>query len=151
MTREDAGPFIVLGVDKDADTATIEAQYQARLFPARRGELTWSVSDLDWAQEQLSDAERRVAADAESWNIDNAAGDVRRLMRLYRLENNATSWEPLDPEPPVTLPEPTMDMAAIMSELQMPDAPLDLPAISAWLANCGSVGANPWAAEVLGG
>ncbi len=150
MIREDAGPFLILGIDKDANNASVEAQYESRMSASQRGELKWSASDLEWAREQLLNADRRVVADADSWNTDIASGDVHRLIRLYRMENTSAGWEPLDPEPPAELPITNIDMDALVAELPLPDAPLELPAIARWLERCGAVGLDPWSADVFG-
>jgi hypothetical protein len=150
MTREDAGPFLILGIDKDADAASIESQYQARLDLMRRGDIKWSESDLTWAREQLVDRDRRTVADADSWNADLASGDVRRLSRLYRTDSLIPGWEPMDPEPPAELPQANIDLDAIIAKMPTPAVPLELPAIARWLDRCSAIGLDPWGTDVLG-
>lgn len=150
MIREEAGPFLILGIDKDANDASVEAQYELRKLASQRGELKWSADDIEWARDQLLNSDRRVIADADSWNTDIASGDVLRLIRLYRMENTSAGWEPLDPEPPAELPITNIDMDALVAELSLPDAPLELPAIARWLERCGSVGLDPWSPDVFG-
>lgn len=150
MTREDAGPFLILGIDKDADAAGIEVQYQARLELTRRGDIKWTDSDLAWAREQLVDRDRRTAADADSWNADLASGDVRRLSRLYRTDSLIPGWEPMDPEPPAELPQANIDLDALIAGMETPSVPLELPAIARWLDRCAAIGLDPWGTDVLG-
>jgi hypothetical protein len=150
MTREDAGPFLILGIDKDADAASIESQYQLRLGMSQRSEIKWTDGDLAWAREQLLDRDLRTAADANSLNADLASGDVRRLSRLYRIDSVVPAWEPMDPEPPAELPEANIDLAALVADMPTPTVPLELPAITRWLDRCAAIGLDPWAADVLG-
>lgn len=150
MTREDAGPFLILGVDKDADDATIETQLRSRLEAARRGEIKWTESDINWAYGVLTHRDQRVVADAESWNADLASGDVRRLTRLYRTDSVVPGWEPLDPEPPSELPEPNFDLSEFIASLSEPSLPLELPAVDAWLERFAVIGTDPWGPDVLG-
>src|SRR3954454_19589645 len=68
LPREQVGPFILLGVPKDADTETIESHWAQRVIWARRGQTRTALEDIHWAREVLRDPERRVAADLDSLN-----------------------------------------------------------------------------------
>src|SRR5262245_9068235 len=103
MNRETVGPFLVIGVDKDADAADIESQFAQRFTEVRRGEGRWSEADLIWARSILLDPELRIIADAENLNPDTASGEVRRLARVYHVDGSPPGWEPYDPEPPAEL------------------------------------------------
>lgn len=150
MTRNDAGPFLVLGIDKDADDACVTAQFEARLELARRHEINWTEADLIWARDQLLTQDLRTIADAESWNVDLASGDVRRLARLYRVDSDIPSWEPIDPEPPAELPEAKIDVSTLIAELPAPTLPLDFPAVDRWLDQYANIGIDPWSTEIFG-
>jgi hypothetical protein len=146
--RELVGPFLILGVDKDADEATIEAHWAERVLWCRKGTTKLSLEDVHWAREVLRDPKRRPEADAASLNADLASGEVRRLARLYHIDGAAPGWEPLDPEPPIELPAtPDADPQAIAAEFPSPDAPLELPATSRWLEHFAATAIDPWGVE----
>jgi hypothetical protein len=145
-----AGPFIILGVDKDVDPAALPAIAAERLEAVRRGELQWSEADVLAAVELLRSRERRLAADADNFNADLASGEVRRLARLYHLDGSPPGWEPMDPEPPADLPDAELDAAALAASLPAPDVPLELPSVAAWLLRYGEAANDPWTQELNG-
>ena len=53
--RELVGPFLILGVDKDADEATIDAHWAERVLWCRKGTTKLSLEDVHWAREVLRD------------------------------------------------------------------------------------------------
>src|SRR5437763_3371842 len=100
LPRERAGPFLILGVPKDADAEAIEARWAQCVLWARQGKTRTPLGDIHWARGVLRDPEQRLAADAAGLNPDTAAGELRRLAELYHLEPARPAWEPLDPAPP---------------------------------------------------
>src|SRR5205807_1510662 len=72
LPREQVGPFLLLGVAKDADAETIEAHWAQRVLWARQGKTHVPLEDIHWARQVLRDPERRLAADAASLNPDTA-------------------------------------------------------------------------------
>lgn len=143
LPREQVGPFLLLGVAKDADTETVEAHWAQRVIWARRGQTRTALEDIHWAREVLRDPERRVAADLDSLNPDVAAGDLGRIVRRYSLDG--PTWQPFDPEPPLpAFPEPVPDPAAELANLPAPDVPLELPGVDHWLQKFAAESIDPW-------
>src|SRR5438067_2860192 len=100
LPREQVGPFLILGVPKDADAETIEAHWAQRVLWARQGKTRIPLEDIHWARSVLRDPEQRLAADAASLNLDVAGDELRRLARLYGLDPGRPGCQPLDPDPP---------------------------------------------------
>src|SRR5262249_35670404 len=50
LPREQVGPFLILGVPKDADAETIEAHWAQRVLWARQGKSRISLEDIHWAR-----------------------------------------------------------------------------------------------------
>ena len=108
LPRERVGPFLILGVPKDADEETIEAAWAVRVLWARQGKTRIPLEDIHWARAVLRDPEQRLAADVASLNPDTAADELRRLTKLWHLDGRP-DWEPLDPDPPAVdaeVPDP---------------------------------------------
>ncbi|MBX7104629.1 MAG: hypothetical protein K1X57_11145 [Gemmataceae bacterium] len=150
MTANDYGPFLILGVDKDADAATLAERCADRVESSRRGELRWTENELLAALEQLHTPSRRLVADAESYNPDIASGEVRRLARLFRVDGTPPGWEPMDPEPPAESADTTIDAASLAASLPAPDVPLELPSVETWLEKYAAAGNDPWTSELTG-
>ena len=149
--REYAGPFLVLGVDKDADEATVDSHWAERVLWCRKGQTQLALEDVHWAREQLRDSSRRPTADASSLNADLASGEVRRLSRLYHIDGSPPGWEPLDPEPAIDLPAAIdADPVAMVAEFPQPDVPLELPATSKWLDHFVAAALDPWGVDAIG-
>lgn len=149
--RELAGPFIVLGVDKDADEAAINNHFHLQCLAAARGELQWTQGDLEWARQLLHDSKRRLVADLDSVNADLASGEVNRLSRVYHLDRSTPGWEPLDPEPPMALPDTAdFDPQAMVDGIAKTDIPVELPVIDAWLQKFAGAVTDPWTMELSG-
>ena len=60
LPREQIGPFLILGVDKDATNAEIEAHWAQRLIWARAKQIRVPLEDVNWAKEILLDREKRI-------------------------------------------------------------------------------------------
>jgi hypothetical protein len=143
LPREQVGPFLILGVPKDADTETIEAHWAQRVIWARRGQTRVPLEDIHWAREVLRDPERRLKADLDSLNPDTAAGDLGRIARRYSLDG--PTWQPLDPEPPPpAFPGEVPDPAAEAAKLPTPEVPVEFPGMAHWLAKFAAAIPDPW-------
>src|SRR6059058_1438306 len=103
LPREQAGPFLILGVSKDADDEAIDAAWAQRVLWARQGKTRIPLEDIHWARAVLRDPEQRRAADAGSLNLDTAAGELRRLARLWHVDHGRPGWAVVDPEPPAAV------------------------------------------------
>ena len=142
LPREQVGPFLILGVSKDAGDETIEAAWAQRVLWARQGKTAIPLEDIHWARAVLRDPDQRLAADVASLNPDTAGDELRRLTELWNL-NGRPSWPPLDPEPSAVdadLPDP----AAIRPTVPAPAVPVDLPGVARWLEQFARGPLDPW-------
>jgi hypothetical protein len=142
LPRERIGPFLILGVPKDANEETIEAAWAQRVLWARQGKTRIPLEDIHWARAVLRDPQQRLAADAASLNPDTAADELRRLTKLWHLDGRP-GREPLDPEPPtVDMNLPEVD--AIRPTVPAPAVPVDLPGVARWLDEFARGPIDPW-------
>ena len=122
LPREQIGPFLLLGIEKDADSEAIEIAWAKRLKQGRRQQIDIGLEDINWARELLKDPERRVRADAASLNLDTLDGALRRLSERFGGQaSGAAAWQPRDREkdlsnyaPPTEIPDPEAFRAAIV-------------------------------------
>jgi hypothetical protein len=142
LPRERVGPFLILGVAKDADEPTIEAAWAQRVLWARQGKTRVPLEDIHWARAVLRDPDARLAADAASLNPDIAGDELRRLTKLWHLDGRP-GWPPLDPEPP-TIEAAVPDIAAVKPSIPAPAVPLDLPGVARWLDEFARGPIDPW-------
>jgi hypothetical protein len=148
LPRSQAGPFLILGVDKDADRDAIEAAWARRLIWARKNLTKTPLEDVNWAREVLSDAERRIRADATSLNIDTTDGALKELRERFQgKEQLPIGCRPLDVEknladyePPVPFP----DVQEIRRSISPPQVPLDVPAVQVILEEFIGQPLDPW-------
>jgi hypothetical protein len=149
LPREQLGPFLLLGVDKDAGKDQIEANWARRLIWARKRQFRMALEDVNWAREILNQPEQHVKADVSSLNPDTIDGTLRRLARQYGAEDGAApSWQPLDVEKTlddVIRPEDIPDPAEIRAAIVMPELPLGLPAAGRILDSFVDAPLDPWA------
>ena len=153
LPREKIGPFLLLGVGKDAAKEQIEANWAQRVIWARKNQIRILLEDINWAREAISDPERRLRSDVASLNADTAEGTVRRLAARYSAgEAAGPGWKPLDSErdlsdyvPAVSVPDPEEVRAAIV----VPEVPQEVPAAGRLLEQFLAVPLDPWAADLL--
>lgn len=152
LPREQIGPFLLLGVEKDAGKEAIEAGWANRVKQARRGQITLALEDINWAREVINDPDKRVRADAASLNLDTADGVLRALAERYG-GAGGTGWQPLDREkdlrdyvPPAEVP----DAALVRAALAVPEPACEVPFVAALLdeAARAAKALDPWAVEV---
>jgi hypothetical protein len=153
LPREQIGPFLILGLDKDADKDQIEANWAKRVIWARKGQVRLPLEDINWAREAVSDADKRLRYDVLSLNVD-VDGTLRRLARRYGVAGAAPAagWRPLDREtdlghyvPPVEVPDPEAVRAAIV----VPEVPPEMPAAGRLLEQLAQAPLHPWAPDLL--
>lgn len=147
LPREQIGPFLLLGLDKDADSKRIEANWARRVIWARKNQTRIALEDINWAREVVNDPVRRTRADAASLNADTAAGTLRQATARFGLLGEGTSWEPLDAEknlrdytPTVETPDPTVVRDSVVA----PEVPVDAVAASRLLASAVQDPLDPW-------
>src|SRR6266851_4059264 len=122
LPREQIGPFLLLGIEKDASAEQIEEGWAARLKQARRQPRDIGLEDINWAREVLKDPEKRVRADAGSLNVDTLDGVLRRLDERFGSQSGRDAvWQPRDREkdlrrytPAVEMPDPEALRSAIV-------------------------------------
>src|SRR5436309_1766050 len=133
LPREQIGPFLLLGVDKDADKEQIEAHWAQRVIWARKNQLGVALQEIHWAREAINDPERRVRADAAGLNADTVEGVLRRIARRYGAADQAgPTWQPLDAEKPLaayTPPAEVPDADQVRAAVNVPEVPWEVPAV----------------------
>jgi hypothetical protein len=149
LPREQIGPFLLLGLDKDAPNAEIEAHWAQRLIWARAKQIRVPLEDVNWAKEVLLDRDKRVLSDVVSLNPDTAAGELKQLLDKHGpLEPEVTTWEPREsslpdlPDPPPNL---IPDLESLRAQINVSEIPLELPAIDRILDEIVSAPIDPWA------
>ena len=150
LPREQIGPFLILGIDKDADAEQVDAAWAERIKGARRGQHRIPLEDINWAREIIQDPDRRVRADATSLNIDTADGLLRRLADLYGL-TGGPRWQPLEPPPPDPGYTPAIDVPdpeEILRAVALPDLPLELPIVAKLLEGFVPASLDPWSFDI---
>ncbi len=150
LPREQIGPFIILGLEKDADAEQVEANWAKRVIWARKNLTRLPLEDINWAREALSDPERRIRCDAASMNVDTAEGVLRELAERYSVDRPA--WQPLDSEkdlgdyvPAAEVPDP----AEVRAAITVPEVPAEMPAAGRLLARSLRAPPRPWDPDLL--
>jgi hypothetical protein len=147
LPREQIGPFLLLGLDKDADKAQVEKHWAKRVIWARKNQIRIALEDINWAREVVNDPERRFKADASSLTADTADGTLRRLAIRYGLVADGPGWEPLDREKDLRDYTPAIDMpdaAAVRAAVVPPQVPAEAPAVRRLLDAALSEPIDPW-------
>ncbi len=153
LPREQLGPFLLLGLDKSADKDQIESNWAERLKWARKGLIKVPLEDINWAKDVLNERDRRLRADAASFNTDLTDGILGQLSYRYGLAGNQTGrkWDPLDVEkdlaaydPPAEVP----DKYEIRAAVTVPDVPEATPAVPALLEQLAQSPLDPWGYEL---
>jgi hypothetical protein len=149
LPREQIGPFLLLGVDKDAAGEAIEANWAQRVIWARKNQIRTPLGDINWAREVITDLERRVRADLTSLNTDTADGLLQRLAREYEAPpEGGVKWPVLDVEKPVedyAPPTEIPDMAAAQASVVLPELSEEVPAVCTLLKKFVQEPLDPWA------
>ena len=149
LPREQMGPFVVLGVEKDADREQIEAACGTRVIAARKNLVKVPLEDINWAREVVNDPERRARAEVTSLNPDTADGTLRRLAERYGLADGGNPvWQPRDEEKSLADFSPDVEVPSldeIRAAVRLPELPLELPAIGWLLEQMIQEPLDPWA------
>jgi hypothetical protein len=148
MPREQVGPFLLLGVEKSADKELIEANWAKRVIWARKNQIKVALEDVNWAREIVNDADKRVRADAASFNVDTTDGVLRRLAERYSDPRSAVRSQPLDVEKPLadyTPPATVPDVDEVRAAITVPDVPEEVPAVRRLLEQFLQEPLDPWA------
>jgi len=152
LPREQIGPFLLLGLDKDADKEQIEANWARRVIWARKNLTRLPLEDINWAREVVCDPDKRVRADSASFNADTTDGLLRRWCARFGVGSGGdevrVGWQPLDGErsladyaPPAEVP----DTVAVRAALSVPELPAEVPAVPRLLEQLAHEPIDPWA------
>ena len=148
LPRTQIGPFLILGVDRDADRETIEAAWAEKIKQARRGQIKTPLEDINWAREMLTSKEPRIRCDAVALNIDTTAGTLKKLRERYQGKQQVEiRCKPIDTEKwlaDYTPPTPVPTVAEIRQLVQLPEIPREVPAVRVMLENFVREPLDPW-------
>jgi hypothetical protein len=156
LPREQIGPFLVLGLDKDADRVRIEANWADRLRWARRTppQIKVPLEDVNWAREMLNDPDKRIKADANSLNTDTVENVLDVLCQRFGVKGAGQpgrAWQPLDSEKPLadySPPAEVPDLNVVRQALTVPETPEEVPFAGSLLERLVQQPLDPWALEL---
>ena len=148
LPREQLGPFLLLGLDKNADAEAIEASWAQRVIWARKNQIRTPLGDINWAREVVNDPDRRVRADLTSLNTDTAAGLLERLAEACGAgPRGGPTWKPLDVEKQLedyALPVEVPDADEVRQAITVPEVPQETPAVAQLLQQFVQEPLDPW-------
>jgi hypothetical protein len=150
LPREQIGPFLLLGLPKDANKELIEQHWADRVKWALKNRIKLSREDINWAHEMLKDQGSRIRADAASLNTDTSDGILARLTRRYG-STGGRIWQPLDCEKPLadySPPTELPDVEAVRAATVIPEIPQEMPAVAGLLDRLAQAPLDPWAVEL---
>jgi hypothetical protein len=152
LPREQVGPFLLLGLPKDADSKQIEAHWAQRVIWARKNQINVPLEDVNWGREILNDPDRRVRADAASFNLDTQEETLKRLARRYEAPGAAAgTGRPQDVEKPLADYAPDVEVPEVYELHQavaVPEVPEEFPAVAALLDRLARQPLDPWALTI---
>jgi hypothetical protein len=156
LPREQAGPFLLLGIPKDAPKDQIEANWAERVKWARKNAIKVPLEDVNWAREMLADVDKRLRSDAASLNADTVDGLLSQLCKRYGGggPKPGRAWQPLDSEKPLAdyvPPAEVPDHNALRQALAVPAVPEELPAAPLLLERLALAPLDPWALDLTRG
>ncbi len=152
LPRTQIGPFLLLGVDKDAAREVIEAHWAERVKWARRGIIKTALEDVNWAREMLSTTEQRLRADAVSLNVDTTAGTLKKLRQRFQgPPQDRPGARPLDAEKwlaDYTPATPVPSLAEVRAAIHPPAPPREVPAVRVVLEDYVRTSVDPWQVQL---
>jgi hypothetical protein len=153
LPRTQIGPFLILGVDKDASRDAIEAAWAEKVKQARRGQIKTPLEDINWAREMLTSKESRLRCDAVSLNIDTTDGTLKKLKDRYlgKQQQIEARCKPIDTEKwlaDYAPPTPVPPVDEIRNLVQLPEIPREVPAVRVMLENFVKEPLDPWQIEL---
>lgn len=146
LPRNQIGPFLILGVDKDSPKEAIEASWAQRLIAARKGQGAVPLEDINWAREIITDPERRLRADSNSMSVETSEGTLKKLRD--KLSQTSGACQPIDAEPELAGYQPTVpatDISELRAQAPSPKVPREMPAVPTLLADAVKDPIDPWA------
>ena len=152
LPRTQIGPFLILGVDRNADRETIEAAWAEKIKQARRGQTKTPLEDINWAREMLMNKETRIRCDAVALNIDTTNGTLKKLRERYQGKQQVEiRCKPIDTEKWLagyTPPTPVPPVAEIRQLVRLPEIPREAPAVRVMLENFVKEPLDPWQVQL---
>jgi hypothetical protein len=153
LPRDQAGPFLLLGLDKTADKEKMESNWADRVRRARKGHLKVALEEVNWARNMLADVEGRLRADSASLNVELSDGLLARLATRFAVDGDRGEirWQPLErdwPVPDYVPPLAAPDVREIASSVDLPEVTDDLPAVRALLEALAAAPLDPWALDL---
>jgi hypothetical protein len=148
LPREHVGAFLLLGLDKDADSEAIEAHWADRVRWARRDQLRVPLEDVNWAREMLRDTISRLRADSGSLNTDTSDLFLRQVRERFHQREIGVAWRPLDDDKPLREYVPAVavpSVAEVHATVTPPEPPRDFPAAALLLEQVAREPLDPWA------
>ena len=150
LPREQIGPFLILGIEKDATLDQVEAGWAARLKQARRQSGDVGLEEINWAREVLKDPDKRVRADAGSLNVDTTDRILKGLAeRFSGPASGSAAWQPRECEkdlrdytPAVEMPDAEAVRAAIVVPMPARETPFVARLLEEVAANAAHI--DPW-------
>lgn len=150
LARPQIGPFLTLGVDKDADIDTIEAAWAQRLIWARKNLINIPLEDINWARDALKDPDKRIRADAASLNLESSDGLLRQLRKRFQGKDpEHGSCKPIDVEKSLAdyIPAtPVPSLEEVRQAMVLPEIPREFPAVPVILRQALHENLDPWEA-----
>jgi hypothetical protein len=146
LPKEKMGPFIILGVAKEATPKEIESAFQERLLGIQAGDFPLGEEDIHWAKERLSDPEDRLNADVVSMNAEILNSPIRRMNK----SDSENSWSSRDATTRfnVTIEEDLqLAIDAITKDLVVPDLEFDVSKLGRLIKESENPSWDPWNPE----
>ncbi len=155
LPRDKIGPFLILGLEKDASKEQMEANWARRLIWSRKNQIRVPLEDINWAKEIVADFERRTRADCCSLNMDVIDGVIRQITQRYGSGQTTARprWRPLDVEKPVNCYAPAVEAPSweqVRASITPPSIPEEAPAVKALLDQLLQQPLDPWSVELPG-
>jgi hypothetical protein len=148
LPREQTGPFLILGLDKDAGAEEVEAHWARRVIWARKNQIAIPLQDINWAREVINDPDRRVRADVGSLNTDTLDRALYEVALRFGVgETTGLAWTPCDVEKPVddyTPPAEVPDTEALRQSIAIPEPAFEVPAAIKMLEEFARERVDPW-------
>jgi hypothetical protein len=149
LPREQIGPFLLLGLDKDANAAQIEKNWAQRVIWARKNQVRIALEDINWAREALREPDKRIRHDVSSLTADTTDGVLRQLAQRYGVgeASGNQGWQPLDREKDLREYEPpgeVPDAEGVRAAIALPEIPEEVPAVAVLLEQAVRQPLDPW-------
>ena len=155
LSREQIGPYLLLGLDKSADKEQIDKNWADRVRWALRQPPLIKVprEDVNWAHEILKEIDKRIRSDVCSLNTDTTDGVLSQLTDRYGVAGGQPGrvWQPLDNEKPLAdyiPPAEVPNVAEVRAALVVPETPEETPFAALLLERIARIDLDPWAVEL---